>query len=132
MGRPRYTITAKDIIFARDYLMNALQGIDYDVRHGGKCDFKRYLESMDLKEEDLEDDARMLNRWCEKCLNKGQWRFLKITILQKRHLQDNKKVDVKLTKNAHSNLERIRDSSNSKSLSQAILKMVTFYDQHHD
>ncbi len=121
VARPRYTIQAGDVFYVRDYMLNALDNPDYDVKSPGPSAFRRYLGKLGNDSDDLVLDAEILNRWCETCLNSEQWTLLKATIRKRRYLAVNSEVTVSLTPVAHDILVAVKEAGQAKTLSEAIV-----------
>lgn len=123
MPRPKYQIQPDDIAHALEYLRNALEDPAYPVKAPGRKDFVRYLEQLaETMDEDPEGDARILNTWCETCLNSDQWRRLKTSIRKRRYQANNgEEVQATLSKEAHDALLALKSLSQSNSLSAALI-----------
>lgn len=121
MSRPKYRITASDLPFAHAYLLRALEDSHY-IEKGNSVayQFRLFLDRIDL-DDDLEHDAEILNRWCEKYLTTKQWSRLKVTIRKMRYRQSNTDVTITLKPKAHQKLQEIIDNGHAKSLSDAVL-----------
>lgn len=122
MARSRYEITESDALFARDYLLNALNKPDYEIKDPGAFEFRRYLEKFQTDDDhDISQDAGILNRWCETCLSTEQWQKLKTTIRKRRYQSQNKDITITLTPQAYSVLVSVKESGQAKTLSDAII-----------
>lgn len=121
MSRPKYKITATDLPSAHAYLLRALEDSHYITRGSSVAyQFRQYLNRIDL-DDDLEHDAEILNRWCEKYLTTKQWDRLKVTIRKMRYRQANTDVTITLKPEAHKILQTVIDQGHAKSLTDAVL-----------
>ena len=126
MSRPKYKITASDLPFVHAYLLRALEDSHYIIQGNSVAyQFRQFLNRIDL-DDDLEHDAEILNRWCEKYLTTHQWNRLKVTIRKMRYRQSNKVVTITLKPEAHKILQTLIDQGKAKSLSDAVL----WLDEH--
>lgn len=121
MTRPKYKITASDLPFVHAYLLRALEDSHY-IEQGNSVtyQFRQFLNRIDL-DDDVEHDAEILNRWCEKYLSTNQWNRLKVSIRKMRYRQSNKDVTITLKPEAHAVLQRLIDDGKASSLSDAVL-----------
>lgn len=121
MSRPKYIVTASDLPFVQSYLLRALEDSHY-LSQGNSVayQFRQYLNRIDL-EDDLEHDAIILNRWCEKYLTTTQWNRLKTTIRKMRYRESNTDVTITLKPAAHKILQQLIVEGKANSLSDAIV-----------
>ncbi len=121
MARPKYKISASDLLFVHAYLLRALEDSHYITRGNSVAyQFRQYLNRIDF-DDDLEHEAEILNRWCEKYLTTQQWDRLKVTVRKERYRQSNTDVTITLKPNAHKVLQALIQQGNAKSLSDAVL-----------
>lgn len=121
MSRPKYKITASDLPFVHAYLLRALEDSHYIMQGNSVAyQFRQFLDRIDL-DDDLEHDAEILNRWCEKYLTTKQWSRLKVTIRKMRYRQSNTDVTITLKPEAHQKLQELIDKGYAKTLSDAVL-----------
>ncbi|WP_250658117.1 hypothetical protein [Alkalimarinus coralli] len=121
MSRPKYKITASDLPFVHAYLLRAMEDSHYITRGNSvSYQFRQYLGRIDL-DDDLEHEAEILNRWCEKYLTTEQWNRLKVSIRKMRYRQSNTDITITLKPRAHKVLQTLIDQGKARSLSEAVL-----------
>ncbi len=121
MARPKYKITATDLLHAHAYLKRASEDNEYIVVGNARSyQFRQYLARIDVNE-DPEIEAEILNRWCEKVLTTAQWQRLKTSIRKMRYLESNSDRTVALKPEAHLVLHRIVSEGKATNLSEAIM-----------
>lgn len=84
MARPRYTITAADVVHAGTYLANRLRNMDvrFDEDVSYKTAERKFTEA--AAELRREKRAVQVNAWCEKYLSSAEWATLKLAIRKRR------------------------------------------------
>lgn len=84
MARPRYTITAADVVHAGTYLANRLRNMDvrFDESVSYKMAERAFTEA--VAEPRKENRAVQVNTWCEKYLSSAEWATLKLAIRKRR------------------------------------------------
>lgn len=84
MARPKYTITAADVVHAGTYLANRLRNLD--VRFGDDVSLRTaeraFTEAVAVPRK--EKRAVQVNAWCEKYLSSAEWATLKLAIRKRR------------------------------------------------
>lgn len=84
MARPRYTVTAADVVHAGTYLANRLR--NQDVRFGDDVSYRaaeqEFTEAAAVPRK--EKRAVQVNAWCEKYLSSAEWATLKLAIRKRR------------------------------------------------
>jgi macrodomain Ter protein organizer (MatP/YcbG family) len=84
MSRPKYTITAADVLHATFYLRPLLRSYAFDLR--GDASYrtaeKEFMEVTEIPEK--KDRAEALNAWCEKYIKAKTWNNLKTSIRKRR------------------------------------------------
>ncbi|TNC85352.1 MAG: hypothetical protein CSH37_08020 [Thalassolituus sp.] len=86
-------------------------------------DFIRYLGQLaEQINGDPDGDARILNTWCEICVDSDQWRKLKTSIRKRRYQsKDHEDVQSTLSMEAHRALLELKSRSQAKTISAAII-----------
>jgi macrodomain Ter protein organizer (MatP/YcbG family) len=84
MARPRYRITAADVVHAANYLKPLLQTFAFELRRDAsyKTADREFFEAASSKSKD--ERAEQLNAWCEKYLMAKTWGKLKLSIRKRR------------------------------------------------
>lgn len=130
MSRPKYKITPTDLPFVHAYLLRALDDSHYITKGNAVTyQFRQFLNRIDL-DDDLEHDAEILNRWCEKYLTTSQWDRLKVTIRKMRYRQSNKDVTITLKPEAHIVLQKLIEQGKATSLSGAVIWLGNQINDH--
>ena len=84
MSRPKYTITALDVVHAGEYLRPLLLMRSFELRQNVSYKIAERDFDMAMALPAKEERAGELNAWCEKYLKTPMWAKLKLAIRKRR------------------------------------------------